>query len=385
MLEYFKPHLAKDIRVPSRWSPVLRKWASEESGLFWVGFIDCTITLKRKLSKTDNMNCYYFQFHDSFSTFYKHHKHEDPNAPIVLLLHGLPSSSFDFSHVWEELCSRCTVVAPDFLGFGFSAKPKKHKYSFFEWATQVEELIRFLELQGREMHIFCFDIGVTVTQELLCRQKQKYDGIHVCYSKTERDLDLQPLNIQSVVACNGGCIKEHNFFKELTENHLLAYVLGRISFNKYMHHFTLSRVSGRRARKQGRYGLLQHFLDHWLQLNYYDDGYRVLPATMRALREQKYNLNRWRFVLRDTNVPIRFIDGPNDSWSGRHVAIACKELLAGKSNSDVQILDDDIGHFSHIEDPKTVMNLFWSFINEYISGEEYRRAPLQEPIESARA
>ena len=51
---------------------------------------------------------------------------QDGDGPLLLLLHGFPSSSYD----WRLLLERETehaVLAPDFLGFGLSEKPRDHE------------------------------------------------------------------------------------------------------------------------------------------------------------------------------------------------------------------------------------------------------------------
>jgi pimeloyl-ACP methyl ester carboxylesterase len=61
--------------------------------------------------------------------------------PLLLLLHGFPSSSYD----WRLLLDReteHTVLAPDFLGFGLSEKPRDHTYTLHWQADMVEELVR---------------------------------------------------------------------------------------------------------------------------------------------------------------------------------------------------------------------------------------------------
>ncbi|WP_432215783.1 alpha/beta fold hydrolase [Streptomyces hygroscopicus] len=47
----------------------------------------------------------------------------DPKAPVVLLLHGFPTSSHTFRHLIPALADRYHVIAPDHIGFGQSAMP----------------------------------------------------------------------------------------------------------------------------------------------------------------------------------------------------------------------------------------------------------------------
>jgi len=54
----------------------------------------------------------------------------DPNAPAILLLHGLPSSSHMFRDLIRLLSDRYHVIAPDYPGFGFSDAPPLARYGY---------------------------------------------------------------------------------------------------------------------------------------------------------------------------------------------------------------------------------------------------------------
>jgi len=47
------------------------------------------------------------------------------SAPVVVLLHGLPSSSFMFRDLIPRLADRFRVIAPDYPGFGFTSRPDR--------------------------------------------------------------------------------------------------------------------------------------------------------------------------------------------------------------------------------------------------------------------
>ena len=87
--------------------------------------------------------------------------------PLLLLLHGFPSSSYD----WVPLLEReneHAVIAFDCLGFGLSGKPAKHEYSLFEQADIAEELVR-RHAAGRPVFIVGHDMGTSVASELMAR------------------------------------------------------------------------------------------------------------------------------------------------------------------------------------------------------------------------
>jgi len=67
---------------------------------------------------------------DGLKVFYR--EAGDPKAPVVLLLHGFPTSSHMYWELIPALADRYHVVAPDLPGFGFSEAPdrKDFKYTF---------------------------------------------------------------------------------------------------------------------------------------------------------------------------------------------------------------------------------------------------------------
>src|SRR6476660_7476565 len=64
----------------------------------------------------------------------------DPSAPVVLLLHGFPASSFMFRELIPRLADQYRVIAPDLAGFGFTEVPaqRNYKYSFDALAQTLE-------------------------------------------------------------------------------------------------------------------------------------------------------------------------------------------------------------------------------------------------------
>ena len=110
-----------------------------------------------------------------------------------MLVHGYPFSSFDWHPIWPALTERFTVIAPDMLGMGFSAKPVEYEYSVHDHADMHEALLRHLGVS--ECHVLAHDIGDSVAQELLSRYE-------------ERDGASRPYAISSITWLNGGMFIE---------------------------------------------------------------------------------------------------------------------------------------------------------------------------------
>src|SRR5690606_36250702 len=84
----------------------------------------------------------------------------------VVLLHGYPSSSYDYRAVLPELGDRGWVTF-DFLGFGLSDKPRPHRYSLFEQADLVQTVVR--SVTDEPVLLIAHDMGTSVATELMAR------------------------------------------------------------------------------------------------------------------------------------------------------------------------------------------------------------------------
>ena len=61
--------------------------------------------------------------------------------PVLLAIHGYPFNSWDWALIWPTLAERFTVIAPDMIGMGFSAKPVAYEYSVADHADMHEALL----------------------------------------------------------------------------------------------------------------------------------------------------------------------------------------------------------------------------------------------------
>src|SRR5277367_2538374 len=84
---------------------------------------------------------------DGVNVFYR--EAGEPDAPVVLLLHGFPASSFQYRELIPRLAGRYRVIAPDLPGFGFTVVPEKrhYKYSFDELAQTITAFTDALQLK----------------------------------------------------------------------------------------------------------------------------------------------------------------------------------------------------------------------------------------------
>lgn len=260
------------------------------------------------------------------------HGHEifvraEGSGEALLLIHGFPTASWDWSGIWAPLVERYRVITLDLLGFGWSAKPRGHAYRIGDQADLCEAVL------ARERIARCgvvaHDYGVTVGQELLARQRDATLGCA----------------IDAIVFLNGGLFPETH--RPLLTQKLLASRLGPL----------LSRVSGFRTfatsmrRIWGRAAIPDDELQAMWSLLEAGGGVRVLPRLLGYIAQRRAQRARWVGALTEARIPIRLIAGLLDPVSGAHMVARYRELVPAP---DVVELPD-AGHYPQVEDPAAVL------------------------------
>jgi pimeloyl-ACP methyl ester carboxylesterase len=98
-------------------------------------------------------------------------------APVILLLHGFPASSFMFRELIPRLADDYRVIAPDLPGFGFTEIPPERKYtfSFDQLALTIEAFTRALEIA--RYAIYVFDYGAPTGFRLAMAHPERVTAI----------------------------------------------------------------------------------------------------------------------------------------------------------------------------------------------------------------
>jgi pimeloyl-ACP methyl ester carboxylesterase len=98
-------------------------------------------------------------------------------APVVLLLHGFPTSSHMFRGLIPVLADRYRVIAPDLPGFGFTDTPDRASVTY-TFAHLAEVVDRFTEVLGlTRFAIFVFDYGAPVGFRLALKHPERITAI----------------------------------------------------------------------------------------------------------------------------------------------------------------------------------------------------------------
>ncbi|PJZ53659.1 alpha/beta fold hydrolase [Leptospira adleri] len=268
----------------------------------------------------------YYSYRD-WKIFFK----EEGKGEYLLLIHGFPTSSFDWEKIWEPLKKKYKLIASDLLGFGFSSKPRID-YSIFMQADIIESLLA--ERGIDEVNILAHDLGDTVAQELLARfierKKSKKKGI----------------KIRRMILLNGGIFPESHrprFIQKLLHSPIgwiLSLLMNRNSFQK-----SFSAVFGKNTKPS------QEELDQFWNLVSSDGGTKIAHLLIRYIQERKLHRERWVGAILEAPIPIRMINGIADPVSGAHLVERYREL---SPRADIIELKE-IGHYPQVEAPNEVL------------------------------
>jgi pimeloyl-ACP methyl ester carboxylesterase len=114
---------------------------------------------------------------DGVKVFYREAGPVD--GPVVLLLHGFPTSSHMFRNLIPYLADRYRVIAPDYPGFGQSDAPDhtKFSYSFAHYADIVDTLVQ--RIGAPRYALYLMDYGAPVGYRLALKHPERVSGLIV--------------------------------------------------------------------------------------------------------------------------------------------------------------------------------------------------------------
>jgi pimeloyl-ACP methyl ester carboxylesterase len=260
-------------------------------------------------------------------------------SPTVLLIHGFPTSCYDWRGVVEHLSRRCRTISPDLLGFGLSDKPVAYSYSLFQQADTIEELLAALNV--RAAHVVSHDLGTSVHSELLARQ-------------AEGQLRFA---LQSSTFLNGSMLqwlaKITPFQEQLASNRTLPQAI-EICRSGLLERYVPALQSLMR-RPEMITGVDGQVMGELLR---YQAGHLRLPALAGYMRERYVHADRWLGAIETARSAVQIVWADGDPIAhiemGRELARRCPQAryheLAG------------LGHFLMIEDPSAVAQKIEEFI-----------------------
>jgi pimeloyl-ACP methyl ester carboxylesterase len=132
-----------------------------------------------------------------------------PDAPVALLLHGFPTSSFMYRELIPRLADRYRVIAPDLPGFGFTEVPleRGYKYSFDALALTIAAFADVLRLERYALYVF--DYGAPTGFRLARARPERVTAIVSqngnAYEEGLDDRSVESYPIRTFPCQNGLC------------------------------------------------------------------------------------------------------------------------------------------------------------------------------------
>lgn len=262
---------------------------------------------------------------ESFRGYAVHAFLQEGEGALLLLLHGFPSSSYDWRLLLEELPDR-NVLAFDFLGFGLSEKPREHDYSLFWQADLAEELVR-RHGDGRPIQIVAHDMGTSVANELMARD-------------LEGRLEME---IAEIVLFNGSMVLEvaSPTPAQRALRSRLGPLVARLSSERVFRHQFGSVFSAAHplseAEAEDQWSLVCH------------NGGRTLGHRLISYMDQREeHAERWHGAIRDWHGELRLAWGLQDPVATTAVLAALRELRPEVPVSELP----QLAHYPQLEDPR---------------------------------
>ncbi len=252
----------------------------------------------------------------------------------LLLVHGYPTSAWDWHRVWDALASNRRLVACDMLGFGLSDKPASG-YSIHRQTDLQEALLESLGVD--EYDAVVHDYGVSVGQELLARKNEGSGAA----------------GLGRIVFLNGGLFPEQHRLLPIQRLGIspLGFLVGML-MNRQRFGDNFSKVFGANSKPTDAE------LDDFWRLISHKDGHRIAHKLLHYIADRRDHRERWVAALRDSQIPIKLINGGLDPVSGRHLYDYFRKMVP---NAEA-VLFEDVGHYPQTEAPDRVIDEIRRFL-----------------------
>ena len=249
--------------------------------------------------------------------------HQAGEGPLLVLLHGFPTCSFD----WRELIALepgRAILAFDFLGFGLSDKPRDHEYTLAWQADLAEELVR--RHGGGPVQLVAHDMGTSVATELLARDIE---------GRLEMDLDRVLLFDGSVIIERASLTLGQNLLRGPA-----GPLLAHLSSGRFFR-WQLGSVFGAEHPMSAAEGEAQ-----WALMRF-NHGNRIADKLIGYTFERATHAERWHGAVRDWPGHLSLAWGLQDPVATTNVLDGLRDLRPAAPVHELP----DLAHYPQIEDP----------------------------------
>jgi pimeloyl-ACP methyl ester carboxylesterase len=244
----------------------------------------------------------------------------------LLVLHGFPSSSFDFHLVLDDLRRTRRVLLLDMLGYGLSAKPDI-RYTIAEQADIVSAFTHALGVD--RLALLTHDMGDTVGGELLARQAE----------------GTWPVEVTRRVLTNGSIYIE---MAQLSPGQqlLLALPDARMPAESALDASTVK--AGLAATFSPVSAVDDDELEAQWEMIAEHDGHRMLARLIRYIEERRAHERRYTGAIETHPSRLGIVWGIDDPIA---VVAMTDRLLRARPDAGLQRLAG-VGHYPMIEAPR---------------------------------
>jgi pimeloyl-ACP methyl ester carboxylesterase len=244
------------------------------------------------------------------------------DAPVVLLPHGYPSSSFQFRNFMPALADRWRLIAPDYPGFGYSATPDRTRfsYTFGGYADFLERFTTAMNLTRYALYLH--DYGSQIGLRLAMKRPERVAALIIQNGDIYED-ELGPkYKILKDYWANptpegreklGEAVSEEGFRSEFV-GEVSEYLIERISPDLWKLSWPLMQQPQRRE---------------------------IMVGLMEGLRENLDWFPRYQAYLREHQPPTLIVWGPQDGYMPEGAARA---YLRDLPDAELHLLDG--GHWA---------------------------------------
>jgi len=280
----------------------------------------------------------------------------DLSKETIILIHGFPTSSFDYQRSIGLLSAHYRVVTFDHLGFGFSEKPVgNYTYSLVDQAEQALNLWRIMGIESVAA-IVSHDMGDSVLTEILSRYERKLlpDYFDNFFNK--------------IVFTNGGMKYDLINFR-LSQSVLMSRVgpyltsLGSIQeLAGVMDGFSVKQLGSIWSSKYNDLDQKQEDIKKIQMINRYKNGNLLTHLTIGYLHDRSRFEMRWMKSLENLNsIQTFLLWGNEDAVAPMSIPLALKENI---KDTLVEFRTMETGHFLMLEDPETWAHNVLNFLKK---------------------
>ena len=262
-------------------------------------------------------------------------------APVLVLLHGYPSSSHTYRELIPLLSARYHVYAPDYLGSGYSERPDpaEFHYTFDVLADHVSAFLEALSLSHYVLYLQ--DFGAPV-------------GFRVAMAHPER---LRALIVQNGNAYLDGLTEQRRaFFRRARDDESpegQRFLAELVSERAIIERQYLRDVPGQKRARMSP--------DSWTHDLAFLSTDRDRKIQIQLFRDYQTNIDAypaWQAFLRKYQPPTLIVWGEHDP---AFVAAGARAYLRDVPRAELHLLD--AGHFAVEEQPTLIAQRMIAFLD----------------------